>query len=64
MHPPPVILKNVFNVYNFFISSNLSDSNQPYAIIENVRTKCIIFGEALRIRIKKFKLNLPEGYSQ
>ena len=25
--------------------------------------KCIIFGEALRIRIKIFKQNLPENYS-
>ena len=33
-------------------------------IIENVRTKCIIFGEALRIRVKKFKQNLPENYSK
>ena len=32
------------------------------SIIENVRTKCIIFGEALRIRVKQFKQNLPENY--
>ena len=31
---------------------------------ENVRTKCIIFGEAIRIRVKKFKHNLPENYSK
>ena len=30
-------------------------------IIENVRTKCIILGEALRIRIKKFQQNLPKN---
>ena len=29
-----------------------------------MRTKCIIFGEALRIRIKKFEHNLPENYSK
>ena len=29
-----------------------------------MRTKCIIFGEALRIRAKKFKCNLPENYSK
>ena len=32
-------------------------SYMPYArTIENVRTKCFIFGEALRIRFKKFKI--------
>ena len=31
---------------------------------ENVRTKCIIFGEALRNRVKKFKQTLPENYSK
>ena len=30
---------------------------------EAVQTKCIIYGEALRIRVKKFKHNLPENYS-
>ena len=30
--------------------------------IENVRTKCIIFGEALTIRVKKFEQNLAENY--
>ena len=29
-----------------------------------MRTKCIIFGETLRIRIKKFKQNLPKSYSK
>ena len=33
-------------------------------IIENVRTKCLIFGEALRIRVKNFKQNWPENYSK
>ena len=33
-------------------------------MVENVRTKCIIFGEALRIRGKKFKQNLAETYSK
>ena len=35
-------------------------------IIENVRTKCIIFGEALGIRpkVKKCKQNYPEIYSK
>ena len=26
-----------------------------------MRTKCIIFGEALRIKVKEFKHNLPEN---
>ena len=29
-----------------------------------MQTKYIIFGEALRIRVKKFKHNLPENYSK
>ena len=33
-------------------------------LIENVRIKCNIFGEALRIRVKKFTQNLPENYSK
>ena len=33
-------------------------------MVENERTKCITFGEALGIRVKKFKQNLPENYSK
>ena len=29
-----------------------------------MRTKCIIFGEALRIRVKKLKQKLRENYSE
>ena len=32
--------------------------------MENVRTKWIIFGEALTIKVIKFKQNLPENYSK
>ena len=63
---PPAIFKNVFE-QNFSIISNLFHSNKPYAFstyIENVRTKCILFGEALRIRVTKFKQNLLENYSK
>ena len=63
---PLAIFNNAFDVYNFSIISNLFDSNNltPYArIIENVRTKCIMFGEALRMRVKKFKQSLSENYS-
>ena len=66
-HVPPAIFKNVFDVYYFSIISNLFHSNKPYAFstyIENVRTKCIIFGEALRIRVEKLKQNLRENYSK
>ena len=56
---PPAIFKNIFDAYNFSEISNLFDSYKPYAlsthIIKNVRTKCIIFGEALRIKVKQFK---------
>ena len=27
---PPVIFKNFFDVYNFFVVSNLCDSDKPY----------------------------------
>ena len=65
MHPPNSHFQKIFDVYNFSIISNLFDSDKPYARkIENVRTKCILFGEALRIRLKKFKQNFPENYSK
>ena len=60
---PPAIFKNAFDIYNFSAISNLFDSNKPYAISTHNR-KCIIFVEALRIRVKKFKQNLPENYSK
>ena len=57
----PTIFKNIFDVYKFSIISNLFDSDKFYArSIENVRTKCIVFGEALRIRVKQFKQNFRE----
>ena len=65
--PPPAIFKHAFDEYNFSIISNLFDNSKPYAlsakarIIENVQTKCIIFGETLRFRGKKFKQNLPKN---
>ena len=70
LHPPsPAIFKHVFDEYNFFIISNLFDDNKLYAlsmhcITENLRTKCIIFGEALRFRGKIFKQNLPKNCSK
>ena len=42
----------------------MPDALSTHKLIENVRTKCIIFGEALRIRVKQFRQNLPENYSQ
>ena len=40
MHPPTSHFQNVFDVYNFFVVSNLFGSDKPYArTIENVRTK-------------------------
>ena len=33
-------------------------------MMENVQTKCIIFGEAFTVRVKKFRQNLPENYSK
>ena len=68
MHLPPVIFKTVFYAYNFSIVSNLFDSNKPYPLSTHNR-KCAnkiyhIFGETLRIRVKKFKQILPENYSK
>ena len=67
-HPPPAIFNYVFDVYNFSIILNLFESDKPYAlstrIIKNVRSKRIIFGKGHRIRVKKFKQNLPENYSK
>ena len=67
MHPPTSHFENVFDVYNFSIISILFYSYKPYAFstyIENVQTKCIVFGEALKIRVKRFKQNLCENYSK
>ena len=64
MHPP-AIFKHAFDVYNFSTILNFFHRYKSSArIIKNVRTKCIIFGEALRIKVKKFKQNLPENYSK
>ena len=67
MHPPTSHFKIVFDVYNFSTFSKLFCSSRTYAFstyIENVRTKGIISGEALRIRVKNFKQNLRENYSK
>ena len=56
-----------FSKMLFSIISNLFHSHKPYVFstyIENVRTKCITFGEALRIRVKKFKQNMRKNYSK
>ena len=64
---PSAIFKNVFDAYNFTIISNLFDSIEPYALSthnEKCAKKRIIFGEALRIRVKNFKHNLRENHSK
>ena len=63
----PAIFKNVFDVFNFSIISYLFDSYKLYALSthnQTGRTKCIIFGEALRNRVKKFNHKMPENYSK
>ena len=42
----------------------LAGVGAPARIIKNVRTQYISFGEALVIRVKKFKHNLRENYSK
>ena len=65
MHLLTSHFQKLFDVHNFFVISNLFDSNKPYArIIENVKKKCVIFGEAFRTRVKKFKQNLRKNYSK
>ena len=66
-HPPTSHFQKCFGcrLYNFSIISNLFDSNKLHALSthnQNMRTKCIIFGETLKIKVKKFKQNLPENY--
>ena len=64
---PPSNFKNVLGQYNFFIISNLFDNNNLYGLSGHNRkcaNKCFIFGEALRIRGKKFKQNLPKNCSK
>ena len=68
MHSPTSHFQKCFwcIAYNFSIISNLFDSNKPFTParkIENVRTKCIAFGEAL-VWVKKIKQNLPENCSK
>ena len=63
----PAIFKHVFDEYSFFIISNFFDNNKPSTLgthNRNIRTKCIIFGETLRFRGKKFKQNLPKNCSK
>ena len=64
MHSPTSLFQKCF--YKFSVISNLFVINlSPWVrIIENVRTKCIIFGEALKIRVKKVKQYLRENYSK
>ena len=57
---PPAIFNNAFDIHNFFIISNLFDSNKPYTLSTHNR-KCAnkmyhIFGEALGIGVKKLNL--------
>ena len=62
---PTSYFQKLFDAYNFLIISNLFDSDKPYDLRGHNR-KCAhkmhhtIFGEALRIRVKKFKQNLRE----
>ena len=53
---PPKYFSRILAV--LFVIKSLTDS-QLYRL-----PKCIIFGEALRIRIKKLKQNLAENYSK
>ena len=55
----------MYTIFSQFRTSSIAICPTPYAgIIENVRTKRIIFGEAPSIRVKKFKQNLRENYSK
>ena len=76
MHPLPAIFKHDFDEYKFSIISNFFDNNKlkPQAPIQStlrkhnrkcsLQTKCVMFGETLRIRGKKFNQNMPENRSK
>ena len=62
--PPLAIFKDAFDEYNFSIIFHLFDDNKPCTLstqMENVQTKCIIFGETLRFRGKNIQQNLPKN---
>ena len=62
--PPPAIFKHVFNEYNFSKISTFSIAmslNYAQSTHNRKCTKCIIFGETLGYRSKKFKQNLPKN---
>ena len=64
---PPAIFKNVFDKCNFSIISSHFDSNKSYALSTHKRqcaNKMHHHGEALGIRGKSFKQNLPENCSK
>ena len=54
----------MYIIFPLFRTSLIAISLSPSRIIKNVQTKCIIFDEALRIRVKKLKQNLSENYSK
>ena len=57
-------LSSTVGAYAIFSKiSNLFDSNKPYALSTHNRKYASIFGEALRITVKKIKQNLTENYS-
>ena len=67
MHLLTSHFQKLFDVHNFFVISNLFDSNKSYVLSTHNRKcekKCVIFGEALRTRVKKFKQNLRKNYSK
>ena len=65
MHPLPAIFKVVLDVYNFFIISNLFDSDKSYALSMHNRKCANKMHHILRstqIRVKQLEQNLPENY--
>ena len=67
MHPLTSHFQKLFDVHNFLAISNLFDSNKSYVLSTHNRKfekKSVIFREALRTRVKKFKQNLRENYSK
>ena len=69
MHHPTAIFNNALDESHFSIISKLYvticlNRRKHASIIDTVRTKCITFGERLKIRSQKYKQTLCENCSK
>ena len=60
---PLAIFKNVFDIYNFSVISNLFENNKPYALgTHNEKCANKMHHIWRSTQIKKFEQDLPENY--